>query len=265
MLLLAWELGAVIVGGSSPNPEIVWPHLSQVLGEGLPSLATVDTSGSQQMATGEAPNVGGALGVLTGQALVTTGRVLLGTGLGLVVGLVLGSLVALVPWFRRVFSPLLQTLRQIPLFALTLLFIIWFGGSTLGIVIFVSFGCSLMVMVATEEAIRSVPTIHMRYARTLGATNWDVVRTVISPAVVPQLAATILVAVGLAWAMVMAAEFLGTQQGLGRLILFFQMFQLTDRMVVVAGVLTLLAIVSQVALAQAFGWLTRWVPREEKY
>lgn len=128
--------------------------------------------------------------------------------------------------------------------------------------VFVAFGTGLMMMVATQEAIASVPAVHVTYARTLGATRADVLRTVVAPAIVPQLAATTLVVVGLAWAMVMAAEFLGTQQGLGRLILFFQMFQLTDRMVVVAGVLTVLAVASQLVLTQVLARLTRWVPRE---
>lgn len=262
-LLLAWEIGASIVGERSANPDIVWPHLSTVLGEALPALAAVDTTGSQQLTGTAEPSLGGAARVLGEQSLVTTLRVLGGTALGMVVGVALGFGLATVRWFERVFSPVLQTLRQIPLFALTLLFVIWFGGTTTGIVVFVAFGTALMMMVATQEAIAAVPDVHVTYARTLGATRADVLRTVVAPAVVPQLAATTLVVVGLAWAMVMAAEFLGTQQGLGRLILFFQMFQLTDRMVVVAGVLTVLAVVSQLVLTQVLARLTRWVPRED--
>ncbi|SDS53334.1 ABC transporter permease [Jiangella sp. DSM 45060] len=261
-LVAAWEVGAYVVGGRSANPDIVWPHLSDVLGEALPALAGVDTTGGQQLTGVAEPSLSGAARVLGEQALVTTLRVVGGTALGMVAGVALGFLLATTGWFRRAFSPVLQTLRQVPLFALTLLFVIWFGGTTTGIVVFVAFGTGLMMMVATQEAIASVPAVHVTYARTLGATRADVLRTVVAPAIVPQLAATTLVVVGLAWAMVMAAEFLGTQQGLGRLILFFQMFQLTDRMVVVAGVLTVLAVASQLVLTQVLARLTRWVPRE---
>jgi ABC-type nitrate/sulfonate/bicarbonate transport system permease component len=262
LLVVGWEIGAYLVGGRSDNPEIVWPHLSQVIGEALPALAMVDTTGGQQLSATAEPSVAGALEMLSGQAWVTTLRVLAGSVLGLAIGVALGALLALVRPFRWVFAPLLSVLRQVPLFSLTLLFVIWFGGSTLGIVTFVTFGAALMIMVATQEAILGVPDLHVRYARTLGASRLDVVRTVIAPAVVPAVAATLLVVLGLAWAMVMAAEFLGTQQGLGRLLLFFQTFQLTDRMVVVTGVLTVLAAVSQIALARLFARLTRWVPRE---
>lgn len=262
LLVVAWEFGAVIVGGRSDNPEVVWPHLSQVFREALPALALVDTTGGQQLSSTAEPGVWGALQMLAGQAWITTVRVAVGSALGLGIGTCLGGLVALVTPFRWLFSPLLSMLRQVPLFSLTLLFVIWFGGSTFGIITFVTFGSALMVMVATQEAIGAVPDVHVRYARTLGASRLDVVRTVIAPAIVPAVAATVVVVFGLAWAMVMAAEFLGTQQGLGRLLLFFQTFQLTDRMVVVTGVLTILAAVSQVALARIFARITRWVPRE---
>lgn len=262
LLVLAWELGATVTEATSDNPEVVWPHLRQVLVEALPALALVDTTGGGQMSATAQPSVGGALTMLAGQAWVTTVRVAAGTGLGLLIGVALGFLVTLVTPFRLLFSPLLSVLRQVPLFALTLLFVIWFGGSTTGIITFVTFGAALMIMVATQEAIRAVPEVYVRYARTLGAGRLDVIRTVVLPAIVPVLAATVLVVVGLAWAMVMAAEFLGTQQGLGRLLLFFQTFQLTDRMVVVTAVLTVLAALSQVVLDKVLARLTRWVPRE---
>lgn len=131
-LVAAWEIGAYVVGGRSANPEIRLPHLSDVLGEALPALAGVDTTGGQQLTGVADPSLSGAARVLGEQALVTTLRVLGGTALGMVAGVALGFLLATAGWFRRTFSPVLQTLRQVPLFALTLLFVIWFGGTTTG-------------------------------------------------------------------------------------------------------------------------------------
>lgn len=261
LLVVGWEIGATLVGRSSPNPSIVWPHLSEVLGRDLPAIATVDTTGGARLDAAARPGLAGAASVLADEAWVTIRRVVLGTAAGVTLGFVLGLLCSVARWFRLLFHPLLNTLRQVPLFAFTLLFLVWFGGTDAGIYVFVIYGTSLMMMVATTEAIQNVPAIHVHYARTLGAGRARTYRTVILPAIVPELASVALVATGLAWAMVMAAEFLGTQRGLGRMILFFQTFQLTGRMVVVALVITALAIASHLLLAALIARLTRWVPR----
>lgn len=266
MLLVVWELGATLIQLTNPkNSAIIWPHLAEVFTVAFPAIATVDTTGSSSLVPGTAePSYLGAVEVLSGQAWVTIQRVLLGLLLGVFIGVVLGLLIHYSKIFRSFFSPILQVLRQIPLFALTLLFILWFGGTDAGIITFVTFGSSLMMMVATQEAVGMVPEEYLRYARTLGASPLRVFRTVVIPAVLPPLSATILVVVGLSWAMVMAAEFLGTQAGLGRMIMFFQLFQLTDRMVVVAGVLVALAVASHFLLTAVFRRTTRWVAREAR-
>lgn len=261
LLMVFWELGAVVIGQQSPNPDIVWPHLSKIIGEGLPGISTVDTTGAGQKVGESQPSTWGAIEVLAVQAWVTIRRVALGTVIGLVLGCGLGVMINRSQLFNAMFSPVLNALRQIPLFSLTLLFLIWFGGSDLGITVFVVYGTSLVMMVATAEAMENVPAMHVEYAQALGASRRQVLRTVIGPAVIPPLAAVTLVVTGLAWAMVLAAELLGTQQGLGRLILFFQLFHLTDRMTVVAFTLTLLAIVSHFILTAVFARLSRWVPR----
>jgi len=264
VLVVVWEVGAFIVQATNPqNSSIIWPHLGEVFTVAFPAIATVDTSGSSSLAPGTAePSYWGAIQVIAVQAWVTIQRVLLGIVIGAVVGIALGLLIHYSKIFRSLFSPLLEVLRQIPLFSLTLLFILWFGGTDAGIVTFVAFGASLMMMVATQEAASMVPEEHQRYARTLGATPFRVFRTVVVPAMLPPLSATILVVVGLSWAMVMAAEFLGTQAGLGRMIMFFQLFQLTDRMVVIAGVLVALAVASHFILTAVFRRSSRWVARE---
>lgn len=262
LLLIFWELGAILIGQQSPNPDIVWPHLSKIVGEGLPGISTVDTTGAGQKTGENQASVLGAIEVLVVQAWVTIRRVALGATVGLILGCGLGAMINSSRLFNAMFSPVLNALRQIPLFSLTLLFLIWFGGSDLGITVFVIYGTSLVMMVATAEAIENVPEVHVQYAQALGASRTQILRTVIGPAVIPPLAAVTLVVTGLAWAMVLAAELLGTQHGLGRLILFFQLFNLTDRMTVVAFTLTLLAIVSHFVLAAMFTRLTRWVPRK---
>jgi ABC-type nitrate/sulfonate/bicarbonate transport system permease component len=198
--------------------------------------------------------------VLLQQSLVTVQRVLIGSFVGALVGMVLGLAIGLNNITRRMFYPALNLVRQIPLLALSLLFLIWFGGDEVGIYVYVIFGVATMIMVNTINAVRNVPPVQVQYARTLGAGPVRIVRTIIIPAIIPELSGGIVVAVGLAWAMVLAAEYLGTQQGLGRMMLFFEYFGYTGRMVVVLGAFVIGALLVYLAVTAGARRINRWMP-----
>jgi len=65
----------------------------------------------------------------------------------------------------------------------------------------------------------NVPPVYVRAARSLGATQNDVYRTVILPAIVPQLVSGLRIGAALAFAIVVAAEFMGAREGIGALIM----------------------------------------------
>jgi ABC-type nitrate/sulfonate/bicarbonate transport system permease component len=79
--------------------------------------------------------------------------------------------------------------------------------------------------------------------------------------VTPELVAGVKVAVGLAWAMVLGGEYVAAVPGLGRLMLFFELFGFTGRMVVVLFLLVAYALISHTVLTAVGNYLTRWVPR----
>jgi ABC-type nitrate/sulfonate/bicarbonate transport system permease component len=261
-LAVIWELGSLVIRLTSDHPDTIWPSLEYVWTDALPGIGAVGQAnsalGDQQ---GLAPGYGAAFEVLWRESLVTIRRVLVGSAIGVVIGVGLGFAVALIPYVRRFLYPPVNVLRTFPLLALTLLFLIWFGGKEVGVYSFIAFGVSTMLFVNTVSAVRNVPVIHVRYARTLGASGPRVFRTVIVPAVMPELMSGLQVALGLAWAMALAAEYLGTQTGLGRLILFFELFQYTGRMVVVVALFVIWALVAYLLLDAIGKRVTRWVPR----
>jgi ABC-type nitrate/sulfonate/bicarbonate transport system permease component len=261
-LAVIWELGSFVIRLTSDHPNTIWPSLEYVVRDSLPGIGAV----GQTTATGTVqetlqPGYGAAFDLLWRESLVTIRRVLVGSAIGVVVGVGLGFAVALNSYVRRFLYPPVNVVRTFPLLALTLLFLIWFGGSETGVYAFIAFGVSTMLFVNTVSAVRNVPVIHVRYARTLGASGPRVFRTVIVPAVIPELMSGLQVALGLAWAMALAAEYLGTQAGLGRLILFFELFQFTGRMVVVVALFVIWAVVAYLLLDVVGKRVTRWVPR----
>lgn len=276
VLLAGWQLGALIVSGSSDRPEEVWPSIQYVIGTSLPDIAILgDAPGaSGAPAVGAeadvpppaAPEAGGgsygqAFEVLGREAWATTRRVLVGTAVGTALGVILGLAMGLSTVGRRTLYPVLNVLRQVPLLSLTLLFAVWFGGSETGIYVFVAYGVTVMIMMNTLGAVVNVSGVYERYARTLGASRRRVIRTVVIPAIVPEVASGILVALGLAWAMVLGGEFLGVQDGLGRMVILFEAFGLAGQMVVVLATLLVLAVLAHVLVSTALARATRWVPR----
>jgi ABC-type nitrate/sulfonate/bicarbonate transport system permease component len=262
-----WEVGALITRQTAERPNVIWPSLEYVVGTALPEIGAVDQTLEVGPAAGpertleERRSYVRAFQVLAEQATVTVRRVLLGTVLGAFVGIGLGLMISLNRLTARVAYPTINTIRQVPLLALSILFLVWFGGTERGIYIYVAFGVSTLLLVGTINAVRNVPQVQVAYAQTLGAGRVRLMRTVILPAIVPELVGGIKVAVGLAWAMVLAAEYLGAQSGLGRLMLFFELFTFTGRMVVVLGVFVLGAIALHAAITIVGDRMTRWVPR----
>lgn len=264
MLLVLWEAGALIVERTSAHPERVLPSLGYVFGTALPDVGkTEDVAGGAGAVVVESASTGRAsyreaFDVLWRQSYVTLKRVLLGTAAGALIGVGLGLLVGLSPLARRALFPAVNIVRQVPLLALSLLFAIWFGGAETGIYAYVIFGVSTMIVINTISAVRNVPRVQLEFARTLGAGRMRGVTTVIVPAILPELAAGLKVAIGLSWAMVLAAEYLGTQEGLGRMMLFYEYFQQTGRMVVVLGAFVFWAVIVHLVVTAITNRMTRW-------
>ena len=140
--------------------------------------------------------------------------VLLGTALAVPVGFVLG-------WYRSIRSfidPLINFFRALPPIALIPLVIVYFGVDELAkvaILFYASFFAGVIVM---YEGISQISPIYVRVARTLGATDGEIFAKVIVPLAVPHMLTALRVALGVAWATLVASELIAAQQGLGALI-----------------------------------------------
>ena len=92
------------------------------------------------------------------------------------------------------------------------MFLSWFGRAHVGSIAFVAFAVFSILFINTIEAIRNVDPIARVLAQTPGASRARVYRTVVVPAVVPELVGGMRVVLGLAWAILLAAEFLAASR-----------------------------------------------------
>lgn len=131
---------------------------------------------------------------------------------GLVIGRSLAARDALLPWvnFFRSLSPI----AWIP-FA-----IVWFGIGDAPAMFIIFLATYFQIVLATAAAAASVPKLYYRVAEDLGMKPSELLYRVTLPAIAPQLITSLRVAIGVAWMVVVAAEMLSPQDGLGSLIVF---------------------------------------------
>ena len=157
-------------------------------------------------------------GLLTNAAATLT-RVLLGWLMGASLGILVGLLMTASDPLERLLHPLLEFLRPLPTVALIPFFIIWFGIGEVGQVTLIGLAAFVVLVVNTFVAVHIVPDRYIRAASLLGASTTRTYRTVIVPAIVPSLVGGLRTSAAVAFAVGIAAEFLGAQTGLGYMIM----------------------------------------------
>jgi NitT/TauT family transport system permease protein len=160
---------------------------------------------------------------LAGQRLpkdiwMSTQRVFLGVTLGIVLALPVGFVLGWYREVRRFIDPLLNFFRALPPIALIPLVIVYFGIEETAKVVILFYAAFFAGVIVMYEGIAQISPIYVRVARTLGANDFEIFLKVIVPLTVPHLLTALRVALGVAWATLVASELIAAQQGLGSLI-----------------------------------------------
>lgn len=235
LILLAWELAALrgwLSARVLPEPLAVARAFWQLAASG--ELWTHLAISSQRAAGGFA----------------------IGAGLGLLLGLATGS-------FRlaeTLLDTTLQMLRNIPALALIPLVILWFGIDETAKLFLVALGVFFPVYLNTFHGIRAVDPGLVEMARSHGLAGWRLYRHVILPGALPSILVGVRFSLGLMWVMLIVAETVSAQAGIGYLTMNAREFLQTD--VVLVGILLYAALGKAADLAARAlerRWL-RWHP-----
>lgn len=193
--------------------------------------------------------------------LMSSERVLLGLASGITLAVPIGFVLG---WYRPVrtaVDPLVNFFRALPPIALIPLVIVYFGiGETAKIVMlfYAAFFTGVIVM---YEGIVQINPLFIRVARTLGATDGEVFRRVIVPLTVPHVLTAVRVALGVAWATLVASELIAAQRGLGAVIQNASNYFQID--VIYAGIICIgvIALLMDRGLRALGARLVRWQER----
>ena len=123
------------------------------------------------------------------------------------------------PAVHAILSPFLAVLRPIPVIAYIPLAILWFGIGEFSKVLLISVTSFLYMTVNTAAGVKAVPEDVIRAALSLGASRLQLFAYVIFPESLPYIFAGIRVGAAVSWAVVVSAELIAAQQGLGYLIM----------------------------------------------
>ena len=127
----------------------------------------------------------------------------------------------LLGWYRRgeqALNPLIQLLRPISPLAWIPISILWFGVGDMAAIFLIFLASFLPLAVASMNAVRNVPPTLLRAGRNFGLSNRRILLDVILPASLPQLIVALRISLGVAWLVVVAAEMIAVNSGLGFLI-----------------------------------------------
>jgi NitT/TauT family transport system permease protein len=130
------------------------------------------------------------------------------------IGLILG-------WYRRGemgFNPLVQLFRPISPLAWVPIAILWFGVGDLAAIFLIFVGCFFPLLLTAMSAVHTIPKVYIDAGRNFGLSPSAFVSRVLYPAVIPQLLVGLRITLGVAWLVVVAAEMISVNSGLGFLI-----------------------------------------------
>jgi NitT/TauT family transport system permease protein len=158
-------------------------------------------------------------GVLLKYVVASLFRVATGYLLAVFIGIPLGLLMG---WFGRArlaFNPAIQVLRPISPIAWIPIAILWFGVSDLAPIFLIFLASLFPITTAAMAAVQNIQLVYIRAARNFGIKGLALFKKVVFPAALPQILTGLRLALGVAWLVVVAAEMIAVNSGLGYLII----------------------------------------------
>ena len=158
-------------------------------------------------------------GLLVRYIVASLFRVTWGYLLALVLAVPVGVTLGLWRRGELALNPVLQLLRPISPLAWIPIAILWFGVGDGAAVFLIFLASFLPLTLTTMNAVHDIEGVHLAAGRNFGLTSRELVRSVVLPGILPQLIVGMRITLGIAWLVVVAAEMIAVNSGLGFLII----------------------------------------------
>ena len=202
-------------------------------------------------------------GELLVHAMYSLARLLAGYGIAAVLGIGLGLLVGWFRIFNVFFKPLIELTRPISPIALIPLAILWFGIDWESKVFVIAMGTFFPILLNTIAGVRNTDQLMIRAARSLGARDLQILRTVAIPSAAPFIHTGLRISLGIGFIVIIASEMVAAQNGLGWLVLDSQRVYRTD--IVFVGIVSVscLGLLADYGMSKLGQILFPWLKSKE--
>ncbi|MBV9858617.1 MAG: ABC transporter permease [Alphaproteobacteria bacterium] len=214
----------------------------------LPAPHTVLFAGVELVRSGE----------LQRDILASMSRVIQGFLLAAVLGVALGTAVGRSRRLEYLVEPTIELLRPIPPLAFLPMMVLWFGIGETSKVAFIAYAAFFPIFTTTLEGIKYVDPLLIRAASSLGASRRDIFRYVVLPAALPSIITGLRLGFGLSFFVIVAAEFIAADSGLGYLINDARTFFLVANMLLGAAIIGAIGFGFNIVLRRLEGRLLKW-------
>lgn len=185
-------------------------------------------------------------------------RLAVGWALGASFGVLVGFAIGMSSLARSTGLPLVSAMFPIPKIALLPLFILWFGIGETSKVATIAFGCFAPMVIAAFGGVDNVDRTLIRMAQSFGVPTLQIVHKIVLPGAMPALLSGARISTSIGIILLVAAEMIGAERGIGAFVLTAGNLMQTDQLI--AGVVVLAALgftISQV-IGLAERRLLRW-------
>ncbi len=247
-------------GGFEPR-RMPWASVATLVGlvalwQACASLGLVSTAfASSPLLIARALAALIASGELWGHLAASLQRLAIGWAIGTVTGLVVGVALGLFTLARSPGMAVVSALFPIPKIALVPLFIIWFGIGESSKVITLAFGVFFPTVINTLAGVDGVPRGLIRMAQSFGVPYWSIVSKIVLPGAMPAVLSGFRITTSTAIILLVAAEMIGADKGIGAFVL--QAGNLYDTDNLLAGIVVLSAM--GLVVSAVLGWIERRV------
>ncbi len=198
-------------------------------------------------------------GTLLQHTVASLFRVTAGFYLAVILGLPLGILLGRLRMARALLNPIIQFLRPISPLAWIPLSMLWFGIGDKPAVFLIFLSSFFPLVVSTTITVSAINPVFFQVAANFNFTRWEVITKVVIPAMIPGTITALRISVTIAWLVVVAAEMIAVQSGLGYLILdarnALRMDYVMNGMIVIGLIGLLLdAIMRRLGRIESAGW-----------
>ncbi len=197
-------------------------------------------------------------GLLWKHLVPSISRLFIGAAIGVTVGVGIGLLIGLFSMVRAGLVPLVAALFPIPKIALLPLFVIWFGIDETSKYALIAFGTFTPTVVATYGAVDNVDRSLIRMGQSFSLSWFSIVTKIVLPGAMPGILSGLRISLAIAIILLVAAEMLGAEYGIGAYILEAGSLYDLERLFVGVTILSILGVMVSTLIGLVETRLLKW-------